>query len=113
MNNIILPKNYIFSIDYTYQSRSNYYSFFVKSDKKLNLRLKKAFFNDKLIFNIAANDIFNWSKNRYTLKIDNYKFNQYVKRETQNISLSINYVFNRQNKVHRKVNSSSKEIERF
>ncbi|MDO5666187.1 MAG: outer membrane beta-barrel protein, partial [Bacteroidia bacterium] len=99
--------DYIFSINYYFQS--NYESYITKYDlyHKIDLSLRKSFLNKSLTASLVVNDIFNWVKENSTRKIDNFLFTQTRKRETRFWTFTINYSFNNFKKSYKGRGASS------
>ena len=112
-NFLLLPFKLRFDVDYTYQSNYNYYAFYIENTSKIDLGIRKNLLKNKLLINFKVNDILNNSDLSSTLKLDEYKNEQYIKRETQKITLSIRYMLDKNNALKSYKNTFSKEINRF
>jgi hypothetical protein len=112
-NDIVFLQNYIFSVNYSYQNDYDDYMTRFESYQRLDLGLRKSFFNKSLTINLQARDIFNWMKEKTNISIDNYNLNMNKKQETRYITLSIRYLFNNYEKKYRGRNAASDDIDRL
>lgn len=100
-NDFVLPKDFIASLYYTYESDNDSYITRYKNYNQIDIRLRKSFFNKSLITTLFFNDIFKLKKEGNHSYISNYDFRIKRERETRYISISIQYLFNRTSKKYR------------
>ncbi len=112
-NDFIMPHDYIFSLNFNYQSDYESYIYQWGGYNRLNMGLRKSFFNKSFMVNLQAQDIFNWVKEKNVKRFDIYHFDQNKKRETQYITLTLRYLFNNYGKKYRGKNAASDDINRL
>ncbi|MBP1619169.1 MAG: hypothetical protein H6Q14_2996 [Bacteroidetes bacterium] len=112
-NDFSLPRKFILSANYTYDTNSQYYLIDIGQSQKLDLGIRKLFLEDKLKFNLEIQDIFNWMKQKNSLKINNLNLIQTKKRETRFVFLTISYQFNNDKKSYRGSHAAKDDIDRF
>jgi hypothetical protein len=112
-NDFILPGNYIASVYFTYENDYDDYLIRWGGYKKIDLRLRKSFFNESLNLNLYVNDIFNLVKENTYISVDIYSFNLEKKRETRYATLSVQYLFNSTQKRYKGKNAASGDINRL
>jgi hypothetical protein len=100
-------------VNYSYQNDYDDYMTRFESYQRLDVGLRKSFFNKSLTINLQARDIFNWMKEKTNISIDNYNLNMNKKQETRYITLSIRYLFNNHEKKYRGRNAASDDIDRL
>jgi hypothetical protein len=114
LNDITFPGEYIFSLNFDYQGKSNYCAEESGEYKSLDLGLRKSFWNKTLALNLQVYDIFGWSEaDNMTLKINNITYIQQAKSETRYLLFTINYRFNNYEKKYRGKNVAPEDMERL
>lgn len=112
-NDFVLPCDFIFSLNYSYQSRYNSYIEQLKGFNRVDFRLRKSFFNKSLELNFFVHDIFDGVKEGTIMNVGNFIFDQDRKRESRTFSLSIRYKFNNSKKNYRGQNAAQDDINRL
>ena len=112
-NDFILPQNYTVSLYYSYEKGYNEYIAKWDGSTEIDARFRKSFFDKKLYVNLYINDIFNMKRERTSSYIDNFAFIDKKKRETQYVSLTVQYLFNTTNKKYGGKNASPDDINRL
>lgn len=112
-NDIILPQQFTVSLNYLYQSENIYYTMKRGDYNRLDIGLRKSLLDNTLKLNIEVRDIFNWTKERNTININNISFYQKKKRETRFVVFTINYLFNNYKKKYRGTSASGDDIYRL
>lgn len=112
-NDFILPNNFTFSLNFRYRSNYNYYLIKVRNYKRFDVGLRKSLFNKNLRLNLEMRDVFNWVKEKNTVKVNDILFNQQRERETQYVIFSISYQFNNYKKIYRGKNAAENDINRL
>ncbi|GAB6123471.1 outer membrane beta-barrel protein [Dysgonomonas termitidis] len=112
-NDFTLPYNFILSLNFSYQSNFSYYLMDMRHYEKIDLGLRKSFFENRLKLNLEIRDVFNWVKEGNVMKVNNVYFDQYKKRETRYGQLTITYLFNNYKKKYRGSNAAKDDINRF
>lgn len=111
-NDFVLPKNFIVSLYFTYESDNDDYITRYKNYSQFDIRLRKSFLNKSLITTLYFNDVFKLKNERNHSYISNYDFNIKRERETQYMSISIQYLFNKTSKKYQG-GTSSDDINRL
>jgi hypothetical protein len=112
-NDIIFPKEYIFSIHLVYQGKLNYYVAEYEGYKSVEVGLRKSFFDNKLSVNLQADDVFKWLKDTKIIEINTISYIQKMELETRFLTLTISYHFNNYKKKYRGENAASDDIKRL
>lgn len=112
-NDIILPKQFILSLNYTYQGKNIYYTIENSKYNRVDIGIRKSLFNNTLRLNLEARDIFNGVKEKNKFNIENTSFYQIKKRETRFVIFSMNYLFNNYKKKYRGNEASGEDINRM
>jgi hypothetical protein len=93
-NEIVFPKKYILSVNFTYQGKSNLYLIETAGYKNLDIGLRKSFLDEKLHLNLQVNDVFDWMTDKITVKTNNISYIKETERESRYVTLSVSYRFN-------------------
>lgn len=73
-NDIILPKQFILSLNYTYQGKNIYYTIENSKYNSVDIGIRKSLFNNTLRLNPEARDIFNGVKEKINLILKTHLF---------------------------------------
>ncbi|GHT60673.1 hypothetical protein AGMMS50239_10080 [Bacteroidia bacterium] len=112
-NDVVFPKNYIFSLNFVYQGKSNEYATKKGEYESLDIGLRKSFFKNKLLVNLQVSDIFEWIKDKTVIETNDVAYIQRSKYETRFLILTLNYRFNNSEKKYRGKNASEDDIRRL
>jgi hypothetical protein len=112
-NQFKLPKKYILTAYFNYQNEQHYYLQKWKELFRLNLGLRKSYFNKRLDAKIDFKDVFNWVENNATTQIDNYSLKVNNNRETQYVLISLKYKFNNYKRRYRGKNAAPADFNRM
>ena len=112
-NDIVLPEEFILSINYDYHSKRHFYLEENKGYHYTDIGIRRSFLNNRLLVNLQGTDVFQWIKEQTVVEVNNISYIQRAKEETRYIVLTINYRFNNYNKKYRGNNAANDEIERM
>ncbi|MDR0681524.1 MAG: outer membrane beta-barrel protein [Dysgonamonadaceae bacterium] len=112
-NDVIFPKEYIFSAHFEFVGKNNEYIIENAGYGSLHLGLRKSFFNKNLLFNIQASDVFQWIAEKRVIEINNISYIKESRRETRFVTLTISYNFNNYTKKYRGKNVAEEDLKRF
>jgi hypothetical protein len=112
-NDFTLPKSFVFSCNFRYQSDYNNCYIKTKGQKQIDLGVRKSLLDNKLKLNLEIYDIFNWVKEQYDMNLNDLFWNIDRKKETRYIQLSITYQFNNYSKKYRGKSAAQDDINRF
>jgi hypothetical protein len=113
-NEIVFPKDYIFSINFEYSGKSYYYMVENGEYKTLQFGLRKSFLDKKLSVNLQVNDPFRWEAYSVRLKVNNISYFKKTDRlESRYAMLTISYRFNNYKKKYRGENAAGDDIRRL
>ncbi|MCL1938485.1 MAG: outer membrane beta-barrel protein [Candidatus Azobacteroides sp.] len=74
-NDIVLPKQTVFSINFTYKGKNNRYCTVENYGyKTIDIELRKSFLDNKLLICLRGKDMFNWINNKQDIMINNISF---------------------------------------
>lgn len=71
-NDFILPKSFVLSCNFKYQSDYNYYYIKSQSQQRLDLGLRKSLFDNRMRLNLEFYDIFNREKEQRFIQLNNF-----------------------------------------
>lgn len=108
-----LPRSYMISAYYYFNSGGHQGAVHLKPFQMLNINIQKSFFNDKLSVNLQAYDIFHTMKYKETEKIKNTFFRQTEDYSLWNYSISFIYRLNQKKTKYRGKASINEEINRL
>jgi hypothetical protein len=112
-NTVTLPLKYIFSVDFNYQGKSNYYAIEYGQYANIDLSIRKLFWDDKLSVQLQVTDCFKWIKDHTVITMNNIVYDQRSIFETRYVKLTVNYRFNNYNKNYKGQNAAGKDINRL
>jgi hypothetical protein len=113
VNELRFPKDYIFSLNFSFHSKYHYYITEYKENKKLDIGLRKYFFDKKLLVNLQANDLFDWINSQSTVQVNNVSYIKTSKYETRSLVLTLSYLFNNYKKKYRGENAAEEDMRRL
>ena len=93
-NSFSLPQDWVIGIDYSYNTSGHSGTILVKQSNRLDLRINKSFFRNRLSLNLQANDIFKSSYNTNVYYGNNMNMNIRNYSDSRNFQVSITYRFN-------------------
>ena len=108
-----LPKSYLISVYYYFNSGGNQGAVTFKPYKMLNMGVQKSFFDSKLSVSLQAQDIFHTMKFKETEKMKTIRFQQTEDYCLWNYSISIIYRLNQIKTKYRGKTSIKQEIDRL
>ena len=108
-----LPKSYLISVYYYFNSGGNQGAVTFKPYQMLNMGVQKSFFDGKLSVSLQAQDIFHTMKFKETEKMKNIHFRQTEDYCLWNYSISIIYRLNQIKTKYRGKTSIKQEIDRL
>ena len=113
-NDFVLPKDYIFSVNFLYQGKTNSFLYEYAEQKTLNLELRKSFLNEKLFVQLQADDIFQWRKQHKTImKVNEVSYIADRSWKSNIVQLTVRYHFNNYRKKFRGKVVSEEDINRL
>lgn len=112
-NDLTLPYRWVLSCNFHYQSGQQIANYETNSFKRLDLGMRKSFFDNSLRINLMVYDVFDWSKEKSHLQIDNLRWDANKKYETRYATVSITYMFNNYKKKYRGESAAQDDINRF
>lgn len=112
-NDIVFPKDYIFSLNFVYQGKNNEYAIEKGEYKSLDVSLRKSFLANKLSVNLQVLDVFEWIKDRTVIETNHVAYAQRSKYETRFLILTLNYRFNNYQNKYRGKNVANEDIKRL
>ncbi|MDR2805295.1 MAG: outer membrane beta-barrel protein, partial [Dysgonamonadaceae bacterium] len=112
-NDFILPFGLVLSCNYRFQSDEQNSFFESKKYQRLDLGIRKSFFNNSLRCNLTVFDVFNWVKEKNHMQLNNIAWDADKKYETRYATLSITYMFNNYQKKYRGENAAKEDLNRF
>jgi hypothetical protein len=112
-NDITFPGEYIFSLNFDYQGKNNYYTIASGECKSLDVGLRKSFLDKTLSFNLQIYDIFRWVTEDMTIRMNNISYLQQSKYETRYVSFTVNYRFHNDEKKYRGRNVVPEDMDRL
>lgn len=62
--------------------------------QNLDLGIRKLLFDNIIKLNFEIRDIFNWMKEKYSMKTNNVNFDQNIKRKSRFVFLTVSYQLN-------------------
>lgn len=108
-----LPKNWTLGADFQFMTAGNGQNTFMKPTNKIDLMVRKSFFNSNLSFTLYATDLLNNYSDRTTMysgDIMTYNYNQF---ESRSIRLAIRYKFNATRSKYRGTGAGDNEKSRM
>jgi hypothetical protein len=112
-NDIVFPQEYIFSLNFAYNSKSHYYVTESKENKTVDIGLRKYFFGKKLLVNLQVNDLFDWISNQSIIRMNNVSYIKTSNYETRSLILTVRYQFNNYAKKYRGKNAAKDDMRRL
>ncbi|MDR0865057.1 MAG: outer membrane beta-barrel family protein [Candidatus Symbiothrix sp.] len=112
-NDIVFPKEYIFSANFEYLGKHNEYITEKAGNKRLDLGLRKSFLDKKLTFQLQVNDVFKWITSKAIININTISYIRETQRETRFVTLTVNYRFNNYKKKYRGENAAGEDLKRL
>jgi hypothetical protein len=112
-NDFTLPAKFVFSCNFIWQSDWQYNFVGSKSYRKLDVGMRKSFFDNALRLNLMIYDIFDWEKYRDFMQINNLRWSVNRKSETRYVTLSITWMFNNYSKKYRGGSAAQDDRNRF
>jgi hypothetical protein len=112
-NDFTLPLGLVLSCNFRYQSDRQDAFFETKGYQRIDLGLRKSFFDNALRLNLMVYDIFDWVKENNSMQLNNFRWNADKKYETRYANLSITYLFNNYKKKYRGGSAAQDDINRF
>ena len=108
-----LPKNWTVGADFQFMTAGNGQNTFMRPTNKIDLMVRKSFFNNNLSFTLYATDLLNNYSDRTTMysgDIMTYNYNQF---ESRSIRLAIRYKFNATRSKYRGTGAGDNEKSRM
>jgi hypothetical protein len=112
-NDFTLPLGIVFSCNFRYQSKEQYAFIESQAFQRIDVGLRKSFFENTLRLNLMIYDVFDWVEEERLLQINNIYLNMHKKYETRYATLSITYMFNNYKKKYRGESAAQDDINRF
>ncbi|MDR3218624.1 MAG: outer membrane beta-barrel protein [Dysgonamonadaceae bacterium] len=112
-NDIVLPKETVFSLNFNYQGKSNNYAIAYNEYKCIEAGIRKYFFSKKLLVNLQFSDLFDWVNTQTTVEINTISYKKRVKYESRSVLLTLSYRFNDYKKKYRGENAAADDINRL
>ncbi|MDR0506137.1 MAG: outer membrane beta-barrel family protein [Dysgonamonadaceae bacterium] len=112
-NTVIFPRQYILSIDFNWQGKSNLYAIEYDQYAYLNLGIRKSFLDDNLSVQLQLTDCFQWIKDHTVIAVNNIVYEQKSIFETRYAALTVSYRFNNYSKNYKGQSASEKDLNRL
>jgi hypothetical protein len=112
-NDFTLPLGLVLSCNFRYQSDQTDAFFETKGYQRIDLGLRKSFFDNSLRLNLMVYDIFDWVEEKNHMQLNNISWEADKKHETRYANLSITYLFNNYKKKYRGKSAAQDDINRF
>ncbi|MDR3219048.1 MAG: outer membrane beta-barrel family protein, partial [Dysgonamonadaceae bacterium] len=112
-NDFTLPLGIVLSCNFSYRSDVVQYYLKGKAYERLDLGLRKSFFDNALRLNLMVYDILNGVKEQSHIQLNNLRWDTDKKYETRYATLSITYMFNNYKKKYRGGSAAQDDINRF
>lgn len=93
-NDFALPKKFILSANYNFSTNSRDMLIDNGHYQNLDLGIRKLLLDNIIKLNFEIRDIFNWMKEKYSMKTNNVNFDQNKKRESRFVFLTVSYQLN-------------------
>jgi hypothetical protein len=112
-NEFVFPKDYIFSLNFAYQSKETDYMNEYKGNKKLDIGIRKSFYDKKLFVNLQVNDLFDWVNNESIVKVNTIRYLKMTNYRTRSLILTVSYQLNNYKKKYRGENAAKEDMKRL
>jgi hypothetical protein len=113
-NDIALPKETVFSLNFNYAGKWNYYAVAGSEYKIIEAGIRKYFFDKKLLVNLQFSDLFGWTNRQTTtVEINTISYKKINKNESRSVILTLSYRFNDYKKKYRGENAAGDDINRL
>jgi hypothetical protein len=113
MHTVMLPKEYRFEVTFLYQGPAAYGLYQIAPRSRLDIGVKKSFFNKKLDLTLNAVDVYKGQRLRFKTDINGNinDFDQYLR--PQNFNINLRFHFSRGGKVDvKRRNTNLEEVNR-
>lgn len=94
-NVFTLPNNWQIGTDLWLYSAANSQNCYIKPTQQISLSVRKSFFNDDLILQLRAVDIFDRATDKVTIYSNDIQTYMYNHHEPRNITFTVRYTFNK------------------
>jgi hypothetical protein len=108
-----LPKSFVFSVNFNYQSDYREYSSIEKGRKQINTGIRKSFLDNQLKVHLEVHDIFNWNRGGMLAQNPQTLFLKTTESETRFVILTFTYLFNNYKNKYRGESAAGEDIKRF
>jgi hypothetical protein len=112
-NDFSLPKSFVFSVNFNYQSDYREYSSIEKSGKEINAGIRKSFLDNQLKVHLEIHDIFNWNRGGMLAQNPQTLFLKTTENETRFVILTFTYQFNNYKNKYRGESAAGDDIRRL
>ena len=112
-NDFTLPLGWVISCNFIHWSDRQSAYFETMSYNRLDLGLRKSFFDNALRMNLMVYDVFNSQTLDNRMKINNLNWSADKKFESSYATLSITYLFNNYRKKYRGASAAQDDLDRF
>lgn len=112
-NSLSLPKEWILEADFNFTTKGNIQNVSTSATNKVDLMLKKTFFNGNFSVSIYANDIFDGSASKSAMYSGDIITKIYNKAEQRNVRITLRYKFNTARSKYRGTGSGNEEKKRM
>jgi hypothetical protein len=84
-----------------------------KGNKKLDIGIRKSFYDKKLFVNLQVNDLFDWVNNESLIKVNTIRYLKTSNYKTRSLILTISYQLNNYGKKYRGENAAKEDMKRL